>query len=183
MFPHPIEKMRRESIDPEVKRQFYFIVALAMAFIGAWINAQGQWVKDFSYNRVVNLPLLFYNFSTSGAAWYSVGFFDDLLGTGMNVIGIIMAKRYSQLNLSILKSRYLFLVFLGAYILLDMFNYGLFLEYYYGSLSIVIYGQAWNSILYFMMLPMLLLCDLSILLSPNRTVEGNASIFQAQGIR
>jgi hypothetical protein len=183
MFPHTPENMKKHASDPDGRRQLYFIISLALSFVGAWVNAQGQWVKDFSYSRVVNLPLLSFNLTTSGVTWYLVGLFDDLLGTGMNVVGLILAKQYSNLDFPLLKRSYLFLVFLGAYLILDMFNFTIFLDYYYGSLPIALYGEMWNSVLYFLMLPLLFLCDLFVLISPRYDGGSSASIFRAQNMR
>ena len=144
------------------------LVYIMMAVIGGWVNAQGQWVKDFSYSKVVNLPLFAWTFTASGVSWYSVGMFDDILGTVMIITGLIMFRRHSQIDLRIVRNFLFFIPFLAAYFVMDFANVYLFLSYYYGSLSITLYGEIWNTVLYFGMLPMLILSCI-IILSADRS--------------
>ena len=149
---------------------------IMMAVIGGWVNAQGQWVKDFSYSRVVNLPLFAWTFTSTGVSWYSVGMFDDLLGTVMIIAGLIMFRRHSQINLRIVGNFLLFIPFLAAYFVMDGVNAYLFLSYYYGSLSITLYGEIWNTVLYFGMLPMLILSCMIILAADRSSLVRSGNV-------
>ena len=80
------------------------LVFLMMAVIGGWINAQGEWVKDVAYNRIVGLPLFGWNFSVSGITWYMVGIFDDLLGVFMIIFGLIMFRRHTNIDVAAIHS-------------------------------------------------------------------------------
>ena len=136
---------------------------LMIAVIGGWINAQGDWVKDFAYNRVVGLPLLAWNFTVSGITWYKVGIFDDLLGAGMMVSGLILFRKHSDIDIAAIRSFKTALPFLAVYVILDFIGYYLFSSYYYGNLSLTIYGDVWNTMIYFGMMPVLLLSCIIIL--------------------
>ena len=152
------------------------LVYIMMAVIGGWVNAQGQWVKDFSYSKVVNLPLFAWRFTSTGVSWYSVGMFDDILGTLMVIAGLIMFRRHSQINLRIVGNFLLFIPFLAAYFVMDGVNAYLFLSYYYGSLSIALYGEIWNTVLYFGMLPMLILSCVIILAADRSSLVQSGNV-------
>ncbi len=139
------------------------LIFLMIAVIGGWINAQGDWVKDFAYHKVVGLPLFAWNFSVTGITWYMVGIIDDLLGAGMIIIGLIMFRRHSDIDIAALRKFTLFLPLIAVYGALDFTGYYLFHSYYFGSLSLSLYGEEWNTILYFGMMPMLLLSCVIIL--------------------
>ncbi|MGC8514796.1 MAG: hypothetical protein ACP5OC_01505 [Thermoplasmata archaeon] len=139
------------------------LVFLMMAVIGGWINAQGEWVKDFAYHRVVGLPLFAWNFSVSGITWYDVGIFDDLLGVFMIIFGLIMFRRHSDVDVAAIRSFSLAIPFLVSYGFFDFIGYYLFSSYYFGNFSLTLYGEAWNTILYFVMMPLLLLSCVIIL--------------------
>ncbi|MGC8506226.1 MAG: hypothetical protein ACP5NK_05925 [Thermoplasmata archaeon] len=149
---------------------------LMMAVMGGWVNAQGQWVKDFSYSKVVNLPLFAWTFTTSGVSWYSVGLFDDILGTSMIITGLIMFRRHSQINIGLVRNFLLFIPFIAAYFVMDGINFYLFLSYYYGNLPIALYGEIWNTVLYFGMLPMLILSCIIILSSDRSSIVRSGNV-------
>jgi hypothetical protein len=136
---------------------------LMMAVLGGWINAQGEWVKDFAYHRVVGLPLFAWNFSVSGVTWYKVGIIDDLLGVFMIIFGLIMFRRHSDIDVAAIHSFRLAIPFLVLYGFLDYIGYYLFSSYYFGNFSLTLYGEAWNAILYFGMMPLLLIACVIIL--------------------
>ncbi len=136
---------------------------LMMAVLGGWINAQGEWVKDFAYHRVVGLPLFAWNFSVSGVTWYKVGIIDDLLGVFMIIFGLIMFRRHSDIDVAAIHSFRLAIPFLVLYGFLDYIGYYLFSSYYFGNFSLTLYGEAWNTILYFGMMPLLLIACIIIL--------------------
>lgn len=139
------------------------LIFLLIAIIGAWINAQGDWVKDFAYNKVVGLPLFTWSFSVSGITWYLVGDFDDLLGIFMIIIGLIMFRRHSDIDVNLIKNFKLFIPFIVIYGILDFAGYYLFHSYYFGTLPLSLYGEEWNTMLYFGMMPMLILSCVIIL--------------------
>lgn len=149
---------------PQNRREEAMSLAfLMMAVVGGWISAQGQWVKDFAYHRVVNLPFLVWNYSVSGITWYEVGIFDDLLGVFMIIFGLIMFRRNSNIDIAAIRSLWLAIPLLALYGLFDYVGYYLFSSYYFGNLSVTIYGEAWNTILYFVMMPLLILACIVIL--------------------
>ena len=139
------------------------LVFLMMAVIGGWINAQGEWVKDFAYHRIVRLPLFEWNFTVSGITWYKVGIFDDLLGVFMIIFGLIMFRRHSYVDIAAIASFWIAIPFLVLYGFLDFIGYYLFSSYYFGNFSLTLYGEAWNTILYFGMMPLLLIACVIIL--------------------
>ena len=139
------------------------LVFLMMAVIGGWINAQGEWVKDFAYPRIVRLPLFEWNFTVSGITWYKVGIFDDLLGVFMIIFGLIMFRRHSYVDIAAIASFRIAIPFLVLYGFFDFIGYYLFTSYYFGNFSLTLYGEAWNTILYFGMMPLLLLACVIIL--------------------
>ena len=139
------------------------LVFLIMAVIGGWINAQGEWVKDVAYNRIVGLPLFGWNFSVSGITWYMVGIFDDLLGVFMIIFGLIMFRRHTNIDVEAIRSFRLAIPFLVLYGFFDFIGYYLFSSYYFGNFSLTLYGEAWNTILYFGMMPLLLIACVIIL--------------------
>jgi hypothetical protein len=136
---------------------------LMMAVVGGWVNAQGEWVKDFAYHRVVGLPFLAWNFTVSGITWYMIGIFDDLLGVFMIIFGLIMFRRYSDVDVAAISSFRIAIPLLVLYGFLDFIGYYLFSSYYFGNLSLKLYGDAWNTILYFGIMPLLLLSCIVIL--------------------
>ena len=139
------------------------LVFLMMAVTGGWINAQGEWVKDFAYHRIVRLPFFEWNFTVSGITWYKVGIFDDLLGVFMIIFGLIMFRRHSYVDIAAIASFWIAIPFLVLYGFFDFIGYYLFTSYYFGNFSLTLYGEAWNTILYFGMMPLLLLACVIIL--------------------
>ncbi|MCL4451230.1 MAG: hypothetical protein M1327_01215 [Candidatus Thermoplasmatota archaeon] len=149
---------------------------LMIAVIGGWINAQGDWVKDFAYNRVVGLPLFAWNFTVSGMTWYKVGILDDFLGAGMMIFGLIMFRKHSGIDIAAIRSFKTAIPFLAIYVILDFIGYYLFSSYYYGNLSLTLYGDVWNTMLYFGMMPvLLLLCIIVLGASKDSFVRKNVS--------
>lgn len=158
------------------RKDMFSLIYLMMAVIGGWVNAQGQWVKDFSYTKIVDLPLLAWNFTTTGMSWYEVGLFDDVLGTLMIIIGLIMFRRHSDMDLHLIRNYLIFLPFIIAYFAMDIVNAFLFVSFYYGNISIGVYGEIWNTVLYFGMMPMLLLASVIILSSDRTSIVGTRNV-------
>lgn len=142
------------------KKHLQAAIFLLFAIGGTWLNVQGGWVKDFSFHRIVYLPLLFHTYTISGMNWYILGLLDDLLGFGGNMIGIYGLKRILKINyLNIIDKKY-FIIPVVTYIAADVLAFYSFYSYYMGSLSLSNYGTYWNGLLYFVMLPSLLVADL-----------------------
>lgn len=132
--------------------------------LGAWLNAQGGWVKDFSYHRVVVLPFLFQNFTTTGYQWYIAGIFDDLLGLTSNLVGIYGFKKLTQLEpLNKYKPKY-FIIPLLVYLVVDFVAFLNFNNYYSGVTDISRYGEIWNILQYFGLIPAFILMDSLLIL-------------------
>ena len=155
--------MRRIQMPSKKREEVLSLVFLMMAVIGGWINAQGEWVKDFAYHRIVGLPLFGWNFTVSGITWYKVGIIDDLLGVFMIIFGLIMFRRHSYVDIGVIASFRIAIPFLVLYGFLDFIGYYLFSSYYFGNFSLTLYGEAWNTILYFGMMPLLLIACVIIL--------------------
>ncbi len=137
---------------------------ILIGILGAWLNAQGGWVKDFSYQKTVVLPLLFHNYTTSGFSWYLVGIFDDLGGFFSNLIGIYGFRRISKLDVLSVYSRKYFLIPVAVYLITDFFAFLNFNNYYSGVTTLSDYGLYWNILQYFIMIPCFILADLFLLL-------------------
>lgn len=131
-----------------------------MIVFGSWLNAQGGWIKDFAQYDVVNLPLLFITFSTSGATWYAVGITEDIVGLFLNLSGIYLIRRNISDRFSGLIRRPYFLVTVFIYLVFDFISYYYYILYNLGRVSLENYGYVWNDSEYFVMLPMLLLSDI-----------------------
>lgn len=144
------------------RRLLFFFILLGI--LGAWLNAQGGWVKDFSYNRVVVLPFLFNNYTTTGFNWYLAGIFDDLLGFTANLVGIYGFKKLANMRLLDVYSRKYFLLPIIVYLATDFLAFLNFNSYYQGITSISDYGIYWNVFQYFLMLPAFVLSDSFLIL-------------------
>ncbi len=141
------------------KKHLQATAFLLIAIGGTWLNVQGGWVKDFSFHRIVYLPLLFHIYTVSGMEWYTLGVLDDLLGFGGNIIGIYGLKRVLKIPyLDIIDKRY-FIIPVVTYLVADLLAFYSFYNYYEGTLSLSYYGTYWNGLLYFIMLPSLLITD------------------------
>lgn len=145
---------------------------LMLSILGAWLNAQGGWVKDFAYNRSVTLPFLFANYQTTGFMWYLAGIFDDVLGLVSNLVGIYGFKRLvAPEELNIYGSRY-FIVPLLAYFAGDIAAFLNYNGYYNGTTSVLRYGELWNIYQYFVLVPALILTDLLLLTYKTKRYDG-----------
>ncbi len=144
-------------------RKRLIIIFILLSILGAWLNAQGGWVKDFSYNRTVTLPFLFTDYHTTGFMWYLVGIFDDLVGFSSNLIGIYGFKRLSGLTeLNIYDEKY-FAIPLAVYLIGDFAAFLNFNSYYAGYTSVSMYGEIWNLYQYFLLIPAFVLTDVLLL--------------------
>lgn len=146
------------------RRERFLFIFILLAILGAWLNAQGGWVKDFSYNRVVTLPFLLSNYTTTGFSWYLVGIFDDLLGLTSNLIGIYGFKRLANLSPLNRYGRKYFLIPLISYLIVDFVSFLNFNNYYNGTTSISLYGEYWNILQYFGLVPSFVLTDSLLIL-------------------
>lgn len=142
----------------------FLILFIMMGIFGAWLNAQGGWVKDFSYHRVVVLPFLFKNYTTSGLDWYFAGIADDIVGLLGNLIGIYGFKRFIRIRSLNIYSRRFFLIPITVYLVIDLIAFWNFYSYWTGFTSISLYGIYWNFIQYFGLLPSFILSDLLLLM-------------------
>lgn len=136
---------------------------LMLSILGAWLNAQGGWVKDFAYNKSVTLPFLFSNYYTTGFMWYLAGMFDDLLGLASNLVGIYGFKKLvSPPEINIYRRKY-FIIPLIVYFAGDIAAFLNYNSYYNGFTSVSLYGELWNIYQYFVLIPALILADLFLL--------------------
>ena len=149
-------------------KEYIFLVAVLMITFGSWLNAQGGWVKDFSYNRTVVLPFLFKNYYTSGFDWYLIGIFDDLAGLSLNILGFLILRESGMFSKASRFSRRTFIVPVVVYLVFDLLAFLNFASYYSGSTTLSDYGLYWNIIQYFAMLPALFAADISIIMSKSR---------------
>ena len=92
-----------------------------------------------------------------------VGIFDDLLGVFMIIFGLIMFRRHTNIDVAAIHSFRLAIPFLVLYGFFDFIGYYLFSSYYFGNFSLTLYGEAWNTILYFGMMPLLIIACVIIL--------------------
>lgn len=147
-----------------MNRTRFLILFIMLGILGAWMNAQGGWVKDFSYQKTVVLPFLFENYTTTGFAWYLVGLFDDLLGFSANLVGIYGFRRITDIGVLSIYGRKYFILPIVAYLITDLFAFLNFRNYYAGITSLSDYGLYWNILQYFVMIPCFILADLFVLL-------------------
>ncbi len=162
-----------DYLESNRKRAVLFFILLAI--FGSWLNAQGGWVKDFSYNRSVTLPFLFAEYHTTGFVWYLTGVFDDLLGVAANLVGISGFKRLIGLEeLNTYRRKY-FVVPLAAYLIGDFAAFLNFNSYYIGTTSISRYGELWNIYQYFILIPSLILMDILLLMYSTKKYGGFGS--------
>ncbi len=145
-------------------RSRLLILSILLSILGAWLNAQGGWVKDFSYHRVVILPFLLHNYTTTGFMWYLTGIFDDLAGFAANLVGIYGFKRLTSLEELSLYTRKYFVIPIAGYLITDFVAFLNFNNYYSGITSISDYGLYWNIFQYFLMVPFFILSDLFLIL-------------------
>lgn len=148
----------------EANRRKLLILFIMMGIFGAWLNAQGGWVKDFSYHRTVVLPFLFRNFTTTGLNWYFAGLADGLTGLFGNLIGIYGFKYLSGIQELNVYRRKLFVIPLIVYFVGDIVAFGNFYNYWIGVTGITLYGMYWNILQYFVLLPAFILTDLLLLM-------------------
>ena len=144
------------------RRRFLFLFIM-LGILGAWLNAQGGWVKDFSYHRIVVLPFLFHNYTTTGFEWYVAGVFDDLLRFSANLVEIYGFKKLSGIRDLDIYSRRYFAIPVVVYLLADLVAFLNFNNYYSGITSISDYGIYWNVLQYFIMVPAFILSDALLL--------------------
>ncbi len=144
-----------------------------IAIVGSWINAQGDWVKDFAYIKSVDIPLFAWNFSVSGIVWYEVGIFDDLLGVTLMITGLTMFRKFSEIDISVFRNYLYFIPFLSGYLALDLIVFLIYRTYYVGVISLSLYGEVWNTILYFGMMPLLLISCLIIIGADRESFNSN----------
>lgn len=156
MFP------KRNLQDPSNRKRL-ILIFIMMGILGAWLNAQGGWVKDFCYNRTITLPFLFSEYYTTSFNWYIVGLFDDLVGLTGNLLGIYGLKRLIGPKEIDIYSRKYFILPLIAYLVTDGVAFLNFYRYYSGVINIELYGELWNVLQYFLLLPSLILTDLLLL--------------------
>ena len=146
------------------------ILSILLSILGAWLNAPGGWVKYFSYHRVVILPFLFHNYTTTGFMWYLAGLFDDLAGFSANLVGLYGFKKITNIGeLSVYSRRY-FAIPIAVYLVTDFIAFLNFNNYYAGITSISDYGLYWNIFQYFIMVPCFILSDLLLLLYKPRSL-------------
>lgn len=142
----------------------WFILFVLFSIFGAWLNAQGGWVKDFSYHRVVVLPFLFRDFQTTGLQWYIAGVFDGLLGLAGNLIGIYGVKRLLPFSDIDRYRKAYFIIPLAIYLVTDFAAFINYHNYWVGITSIDLYGKYWNIFEYFIMVPSFVLTDILLIL-------------------
>lgn len=158
-----VSKGSSKIVLTDRKKRSIFIFLL-LGILGAWLNAQGGWVKDFSYNRIVVLPFFFQNYTTTGFQWYLVGIFDDLLGFASNLVGIYGFKRLVNIApLNTYRRRY-FIIPVIVYLVVDLFSFLNFNNYYNGITDIALYGEYWNLMQYFGLVPAFVLADCLLIL-------------------
>lgn len=145
-------------------RKRYVFFFLLLSILGAWLNAQGGWVKDFSYHRTVVLPFLFHNYTTTGFNWYMAGIFDDILGFTTTLIGIYGFKKLAGVEILDLYERRYFLIPVVAYIVADAVAFLNFNNYYTGVTSLSDYGIYWNILQYFILVPAMIMADSLLIL-------------------
>lgn len=122
------------SIPPEIR---YALIAFLSFAIGV-----ANWNKDFAIHRIVILPLIYRNFYILGLIWYILGFLLEL---------------FSMICIIILGNNRKFTVQFGiVYEFASSVNFLMFLAVLRGTMLQFSYELAWNTIFFFIQVPLLL---------------------------
>lgn len=109
-------------------KQFLFFVSGCLLF-------QSFWMRDFSLDHTVYLPLLYHDITISGYHWLLLSYLYDLIGCGIVAYSL---RSY---------------IWLIPYLLADSLVFYAWHLWFISQLSVYAYGIIWNDLLYFVMLP------------------------------
>lgn len=103
------------------------------------------WNRDFSAFNPVELPLIYTDVSISGANWFILSLIQEWIGYSIIVLGL---EIYSSKN----RGAYALFILIAMCDILLIFNYII-----NAGPNLSLYGIVWNDILYFVMIPTLII--------------------------